>query len=310
MDNVEVQFSDGDLIEDYGVEHFKRFYTPIRGYVSSNQDPEKRGRIKAFFPVFNQKTIDQSPDKWIDPIFLGAGTRKGHFFVPSPKDQIIAFFDKGDSSSPLFYIGAWHGKDEIPEEFSYEKIPHKKGFASRLGHSLTFSDDPNNQFVKLQSHFPESSDKALSDESESAQRTGKKFSIEFTQNGIEITTHDKRKVVLSDTDKKITLSDGQNTIEMSDSGVTVQDKNNNLMKFSPSGIELKATTIKLDCSVLNLDGDLVTITKNAVQSLVLGENLQASYNLHNHISAAPGSPTTPPTIPLNQTAFSRKIKVG
>jgi hypothetical protein len=77
-----------------------------KGEVLDNQDPEKRGRVKAIIPGLIEPSTG-----WILPIgFPGAGQREaglGFSWVPQAGSSIIVCFLNGDLDSPLYMPGPW-----------------------------------------------------------------------------------------------------------------------------------------------------------------------------------------------------------
>ncbi|MEM0947927.1 MAG: phage baseplate assembly protein V [Pseudomonadota bacterium] len=76
-----------------------------RGYVYANEDPDKRGRIRAIVP---RLLGERTPTGWAEPAAPYAGPDQGFFSVPDLGAGCWIEFEEGDLSKPI-WTGCWWG---------------------------------------------------------------------------------------------------------------------------------------------------------------------------------------------------------
>lgn len=96
----------------------KRYYGMYQGIVSSNKDPEKRGRIKVTCPDVLGGTVESA---WCDPCITVAYDNGGDFCIPQIDEAVWLLFINGDSNKPV-YLGGWWQKDKTPLGSNYSGI--------------------------------------------------------------------------------------------------------------------------------------------------------------------------------------------
>ena len=84
--------------------------TATLGVVVDTNDPEKRARVKARFPVLGDSQSD-----WMPVLSLGAGGSKGVVVIPEPDDQVLVLFPDGDPAHGIV-IGGLYGSRAAPGE--------------------------------------------------------------------------------------------------------------------------------------------------------------------------------------------------
>lgn len=114
----------------FGLERFRRYYGPYKAVVVSNKDPQSKGRIQVSCP---RARLGVDNKKWLYPMEQGAGLNKGAFWPPDIGDGVWIFFDNGDPTRPLCYIGGWYGgeqKTELSQSFAPDSnnSPNRRGF--------------------------------------------------------------------------------------------------------------------------------------------------------------------------------------
>lgn len=297
-----------------GVEDFYRFYGIYKARVANISDPEKRGRVQLIIPIMGQ---DKPLEVWVSPSFAGAGKDRGFFWVPEVGDVVRVTFERGDSAYPVVYISGWYGTEDLPSEFAYSAngLPEKKGFITRLGHRLVFSDTPNDEFVHLSCHFPDSTDKALTDHSLSSDRTkGTNSFIDISKNGLTLSNDNGAVISLDSENKAITIIDQNgNSISMTDEGISITDKKGQSIFMDGTSININsAKDVTLSATTVSVNAGSIFLGKNATFSSVIGELLLTYLSTHVHsiTTPAPGSPTTPPVIPPSTSLLSKSTKVG
>lgn len=182
----------------HGLEYFKRYYGVYRGIVVNNSDPQKQGRVYAYVPGVGQQ---KAPEVWIYPAMNGAGLDRGSFWPPEVGDAVWVSFSNGDPSKPLVYWGGWYGKDDLPEEFDYaDGKPDRRGFVTRGGHRVVFSDADGDERVEISWHKSE----AVDDRKETPSRDGDTAFLKFTEGGIVLQVKDQKTQIVIE-DGKITI---------------------------------------------------------------------------------------------------------
>lgn len=172
----------------HGLEYFRRFYGVYRGVVIDNKDPESRGRICAHVPAVGQQ---KCLEVWIDPAMGGAGSDRGSFWPPDIGDAVWVSFANGDASKPNLYWGGWYGTSDLPSEFapSEDGTPDRRGFMTRGGHSVVFSDVEGDERLELTWRKPSS---PLDDREETPDRSNSQSAfLRFTADGIVLEAKDQ-----------------------------------------------------------------------------------------------------------------------
>jgi uncharacterized protein involved in type VI secretion and phage assembly len=273
-----------------GLEHFRKFYGVYRGVVTDNNDPEKRGRILAHVPSAGQ---ERAPDIWIDPAFPAAGTNRGMFWPPEKGDSVRVAFDNGDPSNPSVYWGGWFGApgnhSEVPTELKYSDngYPERRGFVTRMGHSLSFVETAGQEAIELVWHKPAAGDKALTNRSKTADRSlGAFSSIKLTSSGsIVIENKNKSKIEIDTISRKIQIT----------------DENKNVVTLDAKGATIKASP------QINLDSNLIVLATGANTPAVRGQDLMTWLASHTHGTAV--GPSSPPLVPPTPTILSQNVRL-
>lgn len=84
------------------------------GEVTSVQDPQNRNRVQVKIHNTNGAT-DQSAQVWARVAVPFAGARRGAFFMPDVKDEVLLVFLSGDPNFPVVIGSLWNGRDTAPE---------------------------------------------------------------------------------------------------------------------------------------------------------------------------------------------------
>jgi uncharacterized protein involved in type VI secretion and phage assembly len=110
-----------------------RYFGKYRGVVTSNDDPDNLGRVKARV----RRLFGEEETGWALPAFPYGGKREqGFFVVPDVGSSIWVEFEEGYLSHPI-WSGVWYGSGELPESAS----PAKKVLKTKSGHKLVLDDD-------------------------------------------------------------------------------------------------------------------------------------------------------------------------
>ncbi|MBN1983469.1 MAG: hypothetical protein JW795_18170 [Chitinivibrionales bacterium] len=132
---------------DFPAPHFTP-YRPIAtvGVVSSVEDPQSMGRVKASLPAYNNVETD-----WLSCLFPAAGADKGIVAMPDVSDRVLVLFIQNDPSSGVV-IGSFYGTGKQPEEWGVHSGEIKKySFLTRGGQKIVL-DDTRNEIVLSTRH--------------------------------------------------------------------------------------------------------------------------------------------------------------
>ena len=80
------------------------------GVVIDTDDPDRRYRVKARFPV-----LGDTHSAWMPVLSLGAGASKGFSVVPEPDDEVLVLFPDGDPARGIV-LGGLYGARAAPGE--------------------------------------------------------------------------------------------------------------------------------------------------------------------------------------------------
>lgn len=115
------------------------------GLVTNNHDPLGMARVKVTFPWMHG-TAESFWARMVQPY---AGRERGMFFLPEVGDEVLVMFELGDISQPLVLGGTWNGVDAPPAPADPSGDNHHKIIHTRAGHTLTFGDQPGEEYIEL-----------------------------------------------------------------------------------------------------------------------------------------------------------------
>jgi len=263
----------------------QRYYGVVEAIVVEVDDPEKEGRVKIKYPWFDDRTVTE----WCRVRQLYAGNGYGTFFIPEPGDEVLVSFIHGDMRLPIILGGLYNGQDKPPSHRSRDK--DEKLIRTREGHQLLFNDTRDQHQVVLQTAAGHSAD--FNDKQEQiavASSGGHQVLLDDKNKKVEITTSGGHQVLIDARGRKITVATagGQK--------VTL-DANAGTVTIEGASLVVKASDIKL--------GGVT-----AFQPLVLGTAFMTLFNTHFHASSVPGTPTSPPIVPMTPAQLSTTSKTS
>ncbi len=95
------------------------FYGKYRGKVIDNQDPLKRGRLRAIVPAISDNVLS-----WAEPCTPYAGPRLGWYVIPPVGANVWVEFEAGNVDYPI-WAGCFWGfaeKDGLPPDAADPEI--------------------------------------------------------------------------------------------------------------------------------------------------------------------------------------------
>lgn len=254
-----------------------KYYGKFRAFVVDTADPLALGRCKLTIPsVLGAQTSD-----WALPcVAYGGGSDFGFLMVPPVGSQVVAEFLEGDLSSPLWTGTFWRQASELPAEQA--GTPAIKVLKTESGHVLTFDDTDGAEAVTLTSAH-------------------EAVILLDPDGAIILTDQAGSKVTLDAAGSQILVEDANgNSITMSSTGIICADANGNEIATSGSGLTIKSS------AVISIEGSMVAIAGSGGEPLIKGSTFLSMFNTHVHTTTAPGSPTSPPVVPLTPAVLTTK----
>lgn len=105
-----------------------------RGFVTDNDDPEERGRIKARVPAL----LGDDNTDWAEPCFPYAGSDVGDVFIPEIDDMVWMEFEAGDINKPI-WVGSPLAQQDTPSDIK-DNYPEQHIIKTDSGHKIIFDD--------------------------------------------------------------------------------------------------------------------------------------------------------------------------
>lgn len=237
-----------------------------RAVVKDNKDPERRGRLKLIVPsVFRDQMTD-----WVPGVFaLGGHPQEAALFIPAQDSHVLVEFIEGDRSAPV-WTGAYHprqGAAAAPNAaFDLEQgMLHL--LRTRSGVTIRLEDDGEAHQVLVLSH-PGGAE------------------IRIDKEGIMTLRVSDDIGVILDPKGNVARLDGPG-----DSAL-VMENDKTTLSHGATRLELSATGAKIVGGVISIDGDSVTLGKNATSPILNAQAFSTFFDAHLH---APGSPPAPPS---------------
>ena len=113
-----------------------KYYGIYQGIVTSNADPEKRGRIRVKCP---EVLGGETQSAWCDPVVPVAYDNGGDFCIPTKDEAVWIQFIAGDVNRPV-YLGGWWSEKKTPLGSNYNNIS-KVRIISYADCTITLQDD-------------------------------------------------------------------------------------------------------------------------------------------------------------------------
>jgi uncharacterized protein involved in type VI secretion and phage assembly len=268
-----------DLITDLARRSHDRYYGKYRGFVVSNEDPDRLGRLQLRIPSLLGTEITG----WALPCLPFGGTAGlGWFAIPEPDAQVWVEFEEGELRRPIWVGTFWQKGGDIPAG-AQKTPPTTRMLQTPSGHVLQFDDEDQREQIRL--HHAGGAE------------------LVIDQNGtITITDQAGSAIVLDADHAQISIADTHdNAITMSSAGLKLQDGNANAIELAAAGITISsAGQIVLDAKSVQLGGA-------GGEPVMQGASFLRLFATHVHTAAAPGSPTTPPTPQGELTTLSTTV---
>jgi len=240
----------------------RRFYGKYRGFVVSNQDPARLGRVRVRVPsVLGEDVVTG----WATPCAPAGGLAGlGLLFVPERDSGVWVEFEEGDLEFPIWTGTFWTKNDTgsgIPRpakndghaEDDVQETPTRKIITTTKGHTLQFEDADGEEMLLISEgvhhHVLRMDAKGV------ALTDGDGSTIEMSDEGITVKDTYGNQIVLRDAG--IHLEDVKgSTVEMGDKDITVKDAHGNQIALREQGVRLEDVT----GNALDMGTQKVTLT--------------------------------------------------
>ncbi len=127
----------------------------VTGIVTSNNDPEKLGRVQVKYPWLPKMSGSELSSCWARLTFVGGGADRGIVFLPEVNDEVLLAFENGDMSSPYVLGVLYNGKDKLPKGIGEmidtgAKKVNERVIVSRSGHKIVLDDSSGKEKITIQ----------------------------------------------------------------------------------------------------------------------------------------------------------------
>lgn len=285
-----------DNLMNWGLENFcRRYYAAYPGIVIQNDDPTKRGFIRATCPAIKLIDADDVPDDfWIPPNWPGMGNSDngqmtGMFWPPEVGSQVWITFRMGDPRYPV-YTGGSVTADKKSDTFDSDKA-YKRGFRTKAGHFIRFDDDPDNLSVMI----------VRGDGS--GEPTPVFISLD-KDGSVQVSNKNGSQVFMDAKNNETTVlnADGSNvtsTFKLGDDAILLQTKSGGMISIDKKDVSITGDNVMANCNKqFYANAGTCKIGANAAEPAVRGNKLMLWGALHPHPTSAPGAPTGPTPLPI------------
>jgi len=294
-------------IEKWGLENWaKRYYGTYDGTVIDDQDPEGRYRVRATCPAIGLVDDADVPDNfWISPTFPGCGVdietgiQSGMIWTPDVGTNIRIQFKFGDTAHPI-YIGGWSTTKNVSDTFS---DPAQKGFRTRTGHFLRFSDVDGDLHIMIGKGDGEGGPSPAF--------------VTIDKDGSLHATNEQGSMIYMNAKKpetSIITSDGEKTrslLMLGDDKITLATASGGAIGIDGKDIVLTGDNVIADCNKgCALNAGSVSLGKGATEPAVKGMMLMQNLVVHAHPSPGFGIPVpqiTPPPVLYKELSSVLKV---
>lgn len=121
-----------------------RVYGVVTAVVTSNQDPDKLGRVKLRYPWLD----DDHESWWARVAAPMAGKDRGAWFLPEVDDEVLVAFEHGDPQFP-YVVGALWQTSACPPATNADGKNNLSMITSRSGLTLRFDDTKDAEAITL-----------------------------------------------------------------------------------------------------------------------------------------------------------------
>lgn len=134
------------ILRDYGISWFGRYYSVYEGVVVDNEDENFVGCLQVKVPKIAGEQVIK---RWAFPRGMYCGKGIGLFAVPNVGDVVWVSFLEGDPAFPLWEYG-WYGKGDVPTAAKNNgNKPTNAVWQSTSGHRIELDDKEGSEAVRV-----------------------------------------------------------------------------------------------------------------------------------------------------------------
>lgn len=257
------------------------YFGKYRGFVTENEDPEKRARVKLTVP----SVLGDQVTHWAEPCLpFGGLSDQGLFLVAEVGAQVWVEFEEGNVSKPIWTGTVWQQSSDVPSEAA-DRSPHMRQLKTPSGHILSFDDTDGEEEIRLY----HTADAELNIDPKGV---------------IKLTDASGATLTMNASDSSIQVEDANgNSVVMEGSGTTISDSNGNLIEMTGGGIKISSS------ATINVEGSMINIGGSGGEPLIKGQSFLSLFATHMHTCTAPGAPTSPPIPQGEMSTLSLTNKV-
>jgi uncharacterized protein involved in type VI secretion and phage assembly len=136
-----------------------RVYGVVTGIVRDLRDPTGQGRVKVDFPwlaeeadavtISKEGKENRAHSYWARPATLMAGNKRGTWFIPELKDEVLVAFEHGILDRPIIIGVLWNSEDKPPETMDSDGKNDVRAIHSRSGHKVILNDSDDKPSITI-----------------------------------------------------------------------------------------------------------------------------------------------------------------
>ncbi len=243
------------------------YFGKYRGFVTDNEDPDKRARVKLIIP----SVLGEQVSHWAEPCLpFGGLADQGLFLVPEVDAQIWVEFEEGNVSKPIWTGTVWQQTADVPTEAA-DRSPYMRQLKTPSGHILSFDDTEGEEEIRL-FHTADAE-------------------LKINPEGvIQMTDATGATLTMNAAESSIQIEDSNgNTIIMDSTGSTITDSNGNEIVMQGGGVTISSG------ATINIEGSMVNIGGEGGEPFIKGQSFLSLFATHIHtVAPVVGGPTSPP----------------
>lgn len=265
-----------ELLLELARQYRNRYYGKYRGFVTDNNDPEQRGRLRLRVP----SVLGAADSGWALPSLpFGGLADQGLFLVPELDAQVWVEFEAGNVDLPIWTGTFWQASGDPPADAA-KSPPTTRVLKTPAGHTLQFDDESGAEKFRL------------------AHPAGTELNID--EKGTVVVTDAKGNTLTLDADAgQVLIEDANgNSITLASSGTTIEDANGNKVEMAAAGITVKGQQVVVE-------GQTVMLAGQGGEPIIKGQSFLTLFATHVHPSAM--GPTGPPIPQGEMSTLSMKV---
>jgi uncharacterized protein involved in type VI secretion and phage assembly len=136
-----------------------KVYGVVTGIVRDLRDPTGQGRVKVDFPwlaedpdavkISKEGNESRAHSYWARLATLMAGEKRGTWFIPEVKDEVLVAFEHGVIDRPMIVGVLWNKEDKPPERMDGEGKNDIRAIHSRSGHKIILNDSDDEPSITI-----------------------------------------------------------------------------------------------------------------------------------------------------------------